>query len=497
MLRRLFLHFSVYSLGNLLVAMASLISFPIFTRIFSTSDYGVLSLVSATLLLLTGVGKAGSQHSIVRFYSEVKAGKRSFDTRTYYSTVLTGMVLTGAVTTVLWALVSQILPTSLFGEPRLHILFLLTAPLILVRVVESGLSNILRAQEKSLTLVIFAVVKKYGSIALIIVTVLFWLRSPIGFFAATLASETILVAVYAYAVWGALGPTPRLFERPFFREMLAFGLPMLGYEIAGIVLSLGDRYVIEALMGSSAVGVYSATYNLCDYVQSTLIVSVASAIQPIYNRLWEEQGRQATEAFLGRALHYYVVLSAPIIAGLTAVGPELLPLLASSKYKEGSTIIPYVMAGMVMDGAMVIFTAGLYIHKRTRVVWGLISLCAVVNLLLNVVLIPRMGLTGAALATLLAYGLLLLLGSFASRGYLEIPIPFSSLVKGGVAAGLMYLAVRSLSLSLRPGFLALGIQIAFGALVYGVLIVAIDRKSREGLVSLLGTLRARLRPASA
>jgi O-antigen/teichoic acid export membrane protein len=495
MLRRLFVHFSVYSLGNLLVAMASLVSFPIFTRVFSTADYGVLSLVSTTLLLLTGVGKAGSQHSIVRFYSEVKAGKRPFDTKTYYSTVITGMLLTGATTTVVWAVVSQFIPQSVLFEPRLHLLFLITAPLILVRVFETALSNILRAQERSTTLMLFAVGKKYGSIALIIATVLLWLRSPTGFFLATLVSEAVGVAIYAYAVWGTLGATPRLFRRPFFEEMLAFGLPMLGYEIAGIVLSLGDRYVIEALMGSSAVGVYSATYNLCDYVQSTLIVSVASAIQPIYNRLWEEEGRPATEAFLSRSLHYYVILTAPIIAGLSAVGPELLPLLASAKYKEGSAIIPWVMAGMVMDGATVIFTAGLYIHKRTRVVWGLISLCAVVNILVNIALIPSLGLTGAALATLLAYGLLLLLGSFASRSHLRIPIPYASLAKGGTAAGLMYLAVRSLHL--RPGFLALGAQIAFGVVVYGVLIVLIDKKSRDGALAVLRTLKARLRPAAA
>ena len=77
MLSRLFRHISVYSAGNLLVTAAGFITFPILTRVFDVADYGVLNLVSATLLLLVAVGKLGMQHAVVRLYSEIRAGKHA------------------------------------------------------------------------------------------------------------------------------------------------------------------------------------------------------------------------------------------------------------------------------------------------------------------------------------------------------------------------------------------------------------------------------------
>jgi len=489
MLKRLVVHFSIYSAGNLLIALASLVSFPMFTRLFSPGDYGILSLVSATLTFLTSVGKAGSQHSIVRFYSEVKAGTRPTGLTGYYSTVLFGMALTGGAATIVWALLSQLIPDSVWHDSRLRGLFLLTASIIFVRVIESGVCNLLRAQERSAPLVFYVVAKKYVGLAMILATVVFLWRSPSGFFGATLASEAIAVGCLVFLAWRSLSPRLSAFDTSLFREILAFGIPMLGYEIAGITLSIGDRYVVQNKMGSAALGVYSATYNFCDYVQAILIASVGTAIQPIYNRLWEEKGREATEAFLEKALYYYVLMSAPVVAGLAAVGPELLPLLASSKYLAGVGIIPYVMLGMAMDGATTIFNSGLYIHKRTKTVLGLISLCAAANLGLNLLLVPHLGLVGAGVATLLAYWLLLLLGGVFSRPLLRVRVPWVGLLKASGASLVMYWGVQGLSVG--SGVVRLSCKIGGGVLIYAAVALLLDQTAREALR--LGMLEAKKR----
>ena len=75
-------------------------------------------------------------------------------------------------------------------------------------------------------------------------------------------------------------PIPRAaeFSRPLYLELLRFGVPMMiGYELSGIVLSVGDRYVIEGLLGEAPLGLYGAAYNLCQYVQALVIASVGQA----------------------------------------------------------------------------------------------------------------------------------------------------------------------------------------------------------------------------
>jgi Polysaccharide biosynthesis protein. len=64
--------------------LASIISFPILTRIFSVAEYGTMALVTSTILFLVGIGKLGLQHSVVRYYSEVEAGTRKIRRRSFF-----------------------------------------------------------------------------------------------------------------------------------------------------------------------------------------------------------------------------------------------------------------------------------------------------------------------------------------------------------------------------------------------------------------------------
>ncbi|HBA34554.1 MAG TPA: polysaccharide biosynthesis protein, partial [Gammaproteobacteria bacterium] len=89
MLKNLFIHFSKYSLSNILIALAGLVSFPILTRMLTVEQYGVMSLIGATLTLVISFGKLGVQHSAIRFYSEINANKSPFNLTQFFSTVLT------------------------------------------------------------------------------------------------------------------------------------------------------------------------------------------------------------------------------------------------------------------------------------------------------------------------------------------------------------------------------------------------------------------------
>src|SRR5262249_32692662 len=151
------------------------------------------------------------------------------------------------------------------------------------------------------------------------------------------------------------------FSPPLLGELLSFGIPMMiGYEIAGIILGVGDRYFVQGLMGGEALGIYAAAYNLCQYVQTAFIQSVSQAVVPLYMRIWSEEGEAATQRFVSRALGLYARFGAPVVAGMAAVGPVLLPFVASAKYGAGALIIPWVVAGMVVDGASVLSGAGLF-----------------------------------------------------------------------------------------------------------------------------------------
>lgn len=477
MLRKLLTHVSTYTFGNLLTTLVSLISFPILTRLFSVEEYGLLSLISTTLLLLVGLAKVGIQHSAVRFYAEYRARNDPAALETFYSTVLFGMLGFGMVVTLIWAVASQIIPANWWTDPRLPGLFLLTAALILVRTVDSSMINVLRAQERSGAYVIYTVLKKYIGLGLTLLILLFVARNLYGFYSATLLTEA--VAVIALLVYMSRGSSysPAKFSWTALSGMMVFGIPMVGYEVLGIVLQMGDRYVMQAYLGSEAIGLYSAAYNLCEYTGLVFVSSFLQAVQPMYVRTWEQQGAAETSLFVSRALHFYMMISAAVVAGLAATAKPLIGLLASSKFESGAVVVPMVAAGLMISGILPLAGAGIYVRKNSGKMMAMVGASAVVSLLLNLLLVPRFGIMGSAFSALGSYVFLAALAMVIGGRILPVTFPWLATIKFIVAAGLMYAVV--VQIGFDNVLAELAARVVTGVILYAVLILALDREARS------------------
>jgi O-antigen/teichoic acid export membrane protein len=478
--RGLAAHVSNYTLGNALVTLAALVSFPILTRLLTVEEYGVMNLVATALALMVALGKLGMQHAALRFHAEVRVQDGDAGLLRHASTVLFGMGAVGLAATLLWALVSQWLPADWWSDSRVAPLFLFTAVLILVRVLESAFVNPLRAEERSGVLNVYFVVRRWAGLALLLGVLIAVQRDLWGFYAATIVSEVLALMFLA---WWCLVRQPvavAAFSPPMFRAMVVFGLPMLAVELSSVVLSMGDRYLIQHLVGAEALGVYVAAYNLCDYLRAALLAALVAAAQPAYLRVWAEQGAAATALFLRRFVHVYLMVAAWLVAGVSAVGAELLHLLASAKYAGGAVIIPWAMTGLAFDTLVLVLGAGLYLQKRTLTVAALVVVCAVFNIGLNALLIPLFGIVGAGIATMLGYGSLLLLCALAGRRAVETGLPAASAVKF-IAFGLvMYVAVSMLETPSEVTTLV--VRALAGTALYLGLVLLFDATGRDWLL---------------
>ncbi len=476
-LGKLLMHLKNYSLGSILVTGAGLISFPIFTRLLSTDEYGLLSLIAVTITFLVAIGKLGLQNPIVRFYSDAESEKDGWNLDKFYATVVYGMLGIGTIATLIWLLVVYVSPDSWWNDPRLKVLFTVTAILVIVRIMESAFANIFRARQLSKRLVIYRVIRKYSILTGIVITLYFISRDLIGLYVATIIVELSAVLILSALVLRNVKLSIKEFSPALLKQMLIFGIPLVGYELAWTLLNIGDRYLIQAYLGASELGVYAAAYSLCDYVRIIVIMSLYQALPPIYIRMWNKKGEAATRAFVEKSLYFYILIGFPVIAGLSVVGPGLLTLLASEKYSSGAVIIPYVIAGMVINGSVAFFSAGLYIHKKGKILMLLTLLSAVVNVILNIILIPEYGITGAAIATLVSYVLLATSNKMVSSKILNIKIPWIPVFKFGFSAILMYIAIIQIVTS--SPFFTLILQIFLGGIIYAVAVFSVDTQIRN------------------
>ena len=472
MLRKLFQHTRNYSLSSLAILAASLVSYPILTRLLAVEEYGLLSLISIVVGLVVAIAKAGLQNSIVRFYAQARKGTATWNLSDFYTTVFLGIGLLATLSTSLWAITVYMVPESWWENDILRSLFLLTSVLILVRVMDSAFSGLLRAMERSGVLSLFHIARRYLSLLAVVATLFYISRSLFGFYTATILAEFTMLVMMGLFVIRRVSFRGGHFSMPLFKAMLAFGLPLVGHELAWTLFNLGDRLLIQFYLGPEQLGVYSAAYNLCDYLRLAIVASLWQAMPPMYTRAWEEKGEHAAVDFISRSYHFYILLAFPVIAGMIAIGPEVLTLLASERYSEGGIIIPYVVSGMILNGMTIFFGAGFFIARKTRRFMYITLGAATINIALNLFLIPEYGIIGAAIATLASFSFFMVTAGILAHRLLPVPTPVPVVLKGLFLSLLMYLLLTLPPWP--PGAPWLVAKIALGALFYLIVVYATD-----------------------
>jgi len=461
--------------------IAGLLSFPFLTRMLTLEEYGYLSLIGVTLTVVVGVGKSGLQHSTVRFYAESKSNPEYHNS--FIATTLIGISMVGALVAAVFFAISYIFYNDFWGNHALHFTLLPVAILVFVRVMDSALMNIFRAEEKSGFVSTYQILKKYLALGLMI-SVFLYVAIGVGYFyLVQLAVELLLVLSLFFKILQRYSISFRLFRLSMFKSMMIYGLPMLGYELFGTILNIGDRYVLQYLKGAESVGIYSASYNLCEYAQNIIVAAINSAILPMYLRMWAEEGAEKTKAFLDKSLRFFILLGFPIVAGLSAVGAELLTFLASEQYASGDRVIPYVVASMIFQGGSIIFAAGLYIDRQSsRLMWMMV-VTAIVNVALNFLLIPHFGIEGCAIATLISFVGLSIYSYLDSRRIVRVDIPVKYLLKITAISLLMYLGIFKIQID-GVG-LTLLVKIFAGVFLYGAMLLLCDQDTRRFSAKLL------------
>lgn len=203
---------------------------------------------------------------------------------------------------------------------------------------------------------------------------------------------------------------PRLIFRvdaAVIKKMLPFGLTNVPASLGAMMVQVIDRPIVQAYLGLGILGIYQANYRM-GFVMMIFVSLFEYAWRPFFMRQHLKDDAQARLLF-SRVFTYFMAASLigflalawglPLIVSTPIHGHRLL----KEPYLVGLPIIPVVLLAYVFQGMYTNFIAGIYIKERNKSLPFITGLGAVVNIVVNVLLIPRYGMLGAAIATLLAY----------------------------------------------------------------------------------------------
>jgi len=201
---------------------------------------------------------------------------------------------------------------------------------------------------------------------------------------------------------------------------LVYSLPLVPHFLSHWVLSSSDRLVLEYFVTLDEVGIYNVGYTIGS---AMLMIAVAgnNAIIPLYGSLDLRSETRIRE--IVKTTTYYIAVIVSIGLMISMFASDIVYLILPGTYHNATLVIPWVVLGYVFMGFyftqinLLTITLG-----KTKVVGLSTVIAAVSNLGLNILLIPYLGMRGAAISTALTYLVLFLgLNHFSRRAY---PLPF-------------------------------------------------------------------------
>jgi len=472
-IRKLIGHTSVYMTGEVLVMAGGLISFPIIARLLSQEEYGLMVIVSTTLLLAEAMSTGGLHHASLRFYPHYH---EIGETRSFYSTLIFGSLAFGAVGTLLLVFIFKILSSFYFVSENIRSIFFLALPLVLIRIMTHIFGSLYRIREKPGIYISFAILNKYVGLSLIIVFLSLLYLGLFGYYLGLFLGELAVLLIYWFFISREIDYSVSSVSASILKEATTYGFPLVFSGLAGTLLISSDRYLIGHFLTKADVAIYSVPYNLCSYLSGILTSGFEFALIPIIMNEWNKGFVDKVHLELQRVIRLYCMAAFPLVAGTCALGRQLIVLLASDKYSEAHYILPYIIVGVMIQGLLTPLMMGLVFSNSTRQIAFMTWQAAILNVAMNLFLIPKFGLYGAAVSTLLCYALLAVVGAVRSSKHFKIIMPWHPIGLYGLSALLMFSALKFVAIPFPDT--ALPIQIGFGAVLYLCLLFTFDKKFR-------------------
>jgi O-antigen/teichoic acid export membrane protein len=421
MVRRFFRDSALYGVATVLSKGLTVLMVPVYTAFMSRSQIGLLELLLGGIAVLSLIVGLDISNALALEYGRAKEAeerKRYSSTALWFSVAAFGIALA-----VFWC-TAETVATGVVGDPQ-------AAAAIRAGAVSMAVSGVYLVTGQQLRWMMqpgkFGIVSFSFTLISLCATVFF--AGPCG-----MGVPGVLYGTAAGAAAGLVlslcfsrGEFSLTFDRPALRRMLVFCVPLVPSSLAAVVSQYISRFAIEAELGRESVGVYGVAGRLAG-LAGLMMLGFGSALTPL---VYAGQDDPATPRNLARIFRMFVSLASFGLAGLILFTPEVMAVLTRSDYTASAPLIAW-LAPSVLLVQMYIFAPGPWISRRTWWVAAINAATALAALVLNWILVPRMGLTGAAVATLASAALHFTLSMAVSQHF--YPVPHQWRILAAVAA---------------------------------------------------------------
>jgi len=434
----------IISFGNVqvLLQLRSLIALPILARLLGAEGFGTIAPLTALSSIVQAIVLVGTNTSLTIFIPRISPKKRAAQ---------------------FWGVFQLTLATSFLAVLLLAILFPIIRPLVLNEGINFDLylASLLLIPANTLNLILFSQIinnqqgKQYSGVVLlnsvfdILVTIGFaYLWGLSGVIAAMVLSQLLLALLTMQIIRKVDSFVPLAKEQlAGLKVFYSYGLLVFVSGFASNLVASSDRLIISRYLPVEEVGVYDVIYNLTSKINQ-LAVPLYATLMPFVVRSIEAKNTEKAKFYLNQTARILLFVFLPFIFLYWIEGYDILLVLTGRDFVSGISLIPWIAFGMLLWQLSGVFNYNLHAHQKGKFL--LISLIAgaIINVVLNLIFVPVYGSIAAAISTLAAYVVILVMNAQFSSRYLPFNWGFATLGKILLSCALMSLIILPLKTQL-------------------------------------------------
>jgi stage V sporulation protein B len=390
----------ILTASNLIVRLAGYLYRVVMGRMLTPYEFGILNLALPIQYMIVILSSSGIAPAIAKFVSEYE-GKQDYERRDMViSSSLVFYTLVGLIAGVLFYLASPFIGLHIFNEPRVIVplqIASIALPFGMVVAVYTGIfQGFKRMEYMGGTLVIEQLLRVFFAVLL----VSFGLTAANAILGSTLGF--IAALPIAYLIFRKMGLRLSSYSFNEFKRIFRFSLPVSATALSAFVLAYIDILLLGYFLSAHEVGIYSAASPTSRVVMA-FSTALYAVMLPSVSETVAKKDREQLKGYIAYAYKLSLVILVPVtIASILLSGP-IIALLFGTQYQGATAPFEILVVGTAFLG---IFTLNSGIFQgagKPGVPMAILVSTAVLDIVLNVVLIPKLGIIGAATASTLSF----------------------------------------------------------------------------------------------
>lgn len=438
-------NFSAYTFGGILQKAIGLLLLPIYIKYFTPAEYGVISVVLAVSSILIVFTNLGAGSGFYRLYYEGPKEK-------LFTTTLIWRLLTAFLAFIFVAFFSREISLVLFKEDTYQLAILYAGLFILVSPLRELFFLTLRLKQLAKKFVAYSLFYAITDFTLKFIYVVLLKKGVGGYWIAQVATELLVTAVIFFHA-----KIFNMFRKPhllLLRQILKVGFPYTFSTLGAWIVDTSDKLLLNFFIGPAAVGIYTLAIKISSLFKVILDNPIGLWWGPFALEKASKEGigpfKKANKKFLN-VVSASGFLAIPIISLLGLV-VTILP--GHPEYKEAITLVPFCLISLFLHLMMYSFSIQFLQAKKTKYAgWGGVT-AAGVNLGINFLLIPVIGIWGAIISSIVAYSCWLAIYYFGGQKTLYISYEWNKVVRN-FSIFLLYEGMLIMTFLLRRSLFAL------------------------------------------